>query len=55
LRRDANEQLKSEQKDGTLSEDELKRHQEEVQKLTDRYVKEIDGVLANKEQEIMQV
>lgn len=55
LRRDTNEQLKVQQKDGKLSEDELKRSQDEVQKLTDRYVKEIDGILATKEQEIMQV
>jgi len=55
VRRDTNDQLKSEQKDGALSEDELKRHQEEVQKLTDKYVKEIDGLLSTKEQEIMQV
>ena len=55
LRRDINDKLKSEQKDGALTEDELKRNQEEVQKLTDKYIKEIDGMLANKEQEIMQV
>ena len=55
IRRDANEQLKAKQKDGEISEDDLKRHQEEVQKLTDKSIKEIDMVLANKEQEIMQV
>ena len=55
LRREINDKLKAEQKDGSMSEDEFKRNQEEVQKLTDKYVKEIDGLLANKEQEIMQV
>ncbi|MDD3653060.1 MAG: ribosome recycling factor [Desulfotomaculaceae bacterium] len=55
LRRDTNEKLKVQQKDGKISEDELKRSQDEVQKLTDRYVKEIDGILSTKEQEIMQV
>lgn len=55
VRRDTNEQLKARQKDGKLSEDDLKRTQDEVQKLTDRFVKEIDGLLSTKEQEIMQV
>jgi len=55
VRRDANEQLKAKQKDGAMSEDELKRFQDDVQKLTDKCIKEIDGVLATKEQEIMQV
>ena len=55
LRREINDKLKVEQKDGAISEDELKRNQDEVQKLTDKYIKEIDGLLANKEQEIMQV
>lgn len=55
IRRDTNEQLKALQKDGKISEDELKRNQDEVQKLTDRFVKEIDGILSAKEQEIMQV
>lgn len=55
VRREINEQLKVQQKDGKMSEDELKRSQEEVQKLTDRFVKEIDGLFSTKEQEIMQV
>lgn len=55
VRRDVNEQLKAQQKDGKMSEDELKRSQDEVQKLTDRFIKEIDSLLAAKEQEIMQV
>jgi len=55
IRRDTNEQLKAWQKNGEISEDELKRNQDKVQKLTDRFVKEIDGILSAKEQEIMQV
>ena len=55
VRRDVNDQLKSIQKEGKISEDELKRSQEEVQKLTDRYIKEIDNLFNTKEQEIMQV
>ena len=55
VRRDANDLLKSEQKDGNITEDDLRRSQDEVQKLTDKYIKEIDQVMANKEIEIMQV
>jgi len=55
IRRDANDKLKAKQKEGSISEDELKRLQEEVQKLTDRYIKEIDSLLVAKEQEILQV
>lgn len=55
IRRDTNDQLKSYQKEGEISEDDLKRKQEDVQKLTDRMIKEIDGLLSTKEQEIMQV
>ncbi|HHU85674.1 MAG: ribosome recycling factor [Pelotomaculaceae bacterium] len=55
IRRDTNDQLKSQQKEGNISEDELKRKQEDVQKMTDRMIKDIDNLLANKEQEIMQV
>lgn len=55
IRRDTNDDLKAKQKDGELSEDDLRRSQDEVQKLTDKYIKEIDQLVANKEQEIMQV
>lgn len=56
VRRDTNEGLKAQQKkDGGISEDELKRLQGEVQKLTDKYIKEVDNVLAVKEKEIMEV
>ncbi|TEB06731.1 Ribosome-recycling factor [Pelotomaculum schinkii] len=55
IRRDVNEHLKAYQKEGKISEDELKRSQDDVQKMTDRLIKEIDGLLTIKEQEIMQV
>ncbi len=55
IRRDANEQLKDLKKDNTLSEDELFRHQEEVQKVTNKYIEKVDQVLATKEKEIMEI
>jgi ribosome recycling factor len=55
LRRDANQQLKDAVKDKTISEDEERRAQDDIQKLTDRYVAEIDKLLAQKEHELMQV
>src|SRR5271170_1677532 len=55
LRRDANTHLKDELKAKTISEDDERRSQDEVQKLTDRFVAEIDKLLAQKEAEIMTV
>lgn len=55
LRREANEGLKKLVKDKTISEDEERRGQEEVQKLTDRFVADIDKLVAQKEAEIMTV
>lgn len=55
LRRDANEQLKKLVKDKAISEDDERRAQDDVQKLTDRCIAEIDKVLAAKEQEILTV
>jgi ribosome recycling factor len=55
LRRDANTHLKDELKAKTISEDDERRSQEDVQKLTDRFVAEIDKLLAQKEAEIMTV
>lgn len=54
-RRDANDQVKKAEKDKSISEDEAKRGQDEVQKLTDKYIKEIDQILTSKEKEIMEV
>lgn len=55
VRRDAIEQLKKLEKEHLVSEDEVKRAQENAQKLTDKYVKEIDKILELKEKEIMEV
>jgi ribosome recycling factor len=54
IRRDANDDIKKLEKD-QISEDESKRHQDDVQKLTDRYVAEVDKVMSAKEKEIMEV
>ena len=54
-RRDANDDLKKMEKNGEITEDELKKAQEEVQKITDKFIKEIDTVAAGKEKDIMEV
>lgn len=53
VRRDANDELKKALKDKVISEDDNKRQQDEVQKLTDDYIKKIDGLAADKEKELM--
>ena len=53
IRRDANDELKKALKDKTISEDENKRMTDEVQKVTDDYVKKIDLLAADKEKELM--
>ena len=55
LPRDANQQLKDAVKDKTISEDEERRAQDDIQKLTDKNIAEIDKLLAQKEQELMQI
>ena len=55
VRRDAMEELKKQEKDGVISQDEHKRFVGEVQTMTDQSVKRIDEALKTKEQEIMQV
>ncbi|MCK9512117.1 MAG: ribosome recycling factor [Pigmentiphaga sp.] len=55
LRRDANDQLKKLVKDKTISEDDERRGQDDIQKLTDRFVAEIDKVVSKKEAEIMTI
>jgi ribosome recycling factor len=55
LRREANEQVKKLVKDKLASEDEQKRSEAEIQKLTDRHIGEIDQLVAGKEQEILAV
>jgi len=54
IRRDANDEIKKKEK-GEISEDESRRHQEDIQKLTDRFTAEVDKILAAKEKEIMEV
>ena len=55
LRRDANEQLKKLVKDKTISEDDERRGGDDIQKLTDKFVAEIDKLVAEKDKEIMTV
>jgi ribosome recycling factor len=55
IRRDANDDMKKILKDGEISEDDEKRGIEEIQKMTDLYVEELNKLLAEKEKEIMQV
>ncbi|MDQ9171527.1 ribosome recycling factor [Oxalobacteraceae bacterium R-40] len=55
IRRDANEHLKKLLKDKAVSEDDERRAQDEVQKLTDKFVAEIDKIMAEKEKEILTV
>ena len=55
IRRDGIEEFKKKQKDSEITEDELKVAEEEIQKITDKNVDEIDKILANKEKEIMSV
>lgn len=54
IRRDANDSIKKLEK-AEISEDESKRHQDDIQKLTDKYITESDKVLATKEKEILEV
>ena len=55
LRRDANGQIERLEKDKEISEDDQRRLETDIQKLTDRYVAEIDKVITEKEKEIMTV
>ena len=55
IRRDANSNLKALQKDKDISEDDERRGQDDVQKLTDQYIKSIDDVLASKEKDLMEI
>lgn len=53
VRRDGNESLKKAEKDGEISQDEQKREEDNIQKLTDEFIKKIDEALAKKESEIL--
>jgi ribosome recycling factor len=54
-RRDAIEMLKSLEKDKDISEDENKRGQADIQKLTDDFVKKVDEIIVEKEKEVMSI
>jgi len=55
IRHHANDQVKALAKNGTITDDQIKRGTDQVQKLTDKYVKQIDDLVHGKEQEIMEV
>jgi ribosome recycling factor len=55
IRRDANQHLKDALKKKEIAEDDERRSQDEVQRLTDRYIAEIDKTLITKETELMAV
>jgi ribosome recycling factor len=55
VRRDGNEKFKKMQKEHQISEDEEKRSHDEIQKMTDRYIEQVNEILKHKEKEIMEV
>ena len=55
IRREGIDNAKAEQKEGNITEDELKQAENDIQKLTDKNIEEIDKILANKEKEVMSV
>ena len=54
IRRDGNDELKKAQKEGTITEDELKASEDSIQKETDKFIQEINKILEDKEKEIME-
>ncbi len=55
IRRDGIDEFKKKQKDSEITEDELHTAEEQIQKITDKKIEEIDAILANKEKEIMSI
>lgn len=55
IRRDANDAIKKQKKDGDMTEDEQKASEKSVQDLTDQYIKLVDSITAKKDKEIMQI
>ena len=55
IRKDANDKVKNFKKEGTITEDEMKKGEDDIQKVTDKFVKEIDTIVAAKEKEIMSI
>ena len=55
IRRDGMDKVKADLKNGDITEDEKAKNEDDIQKLTDKYVGEIDKILENKEKEIMNI
>ncbi|MEN6417247.1 MAG: ribosome recycling factor [Armatimonadota bacterium] len=55
IRRDVNERLKAQQKSSEISEDDMKREQDKIQKLTDKYIVDVDKHTSSKEAELKEV
>lgn len=55
IRRDSIDRFKAQKKDNEITEDDLKDLEEKIQKLTDKFVKEVDNIIADKEKEILEV
>jgi ribosome recycling factor len=55
IRRDAIDKVKKQEKDGEYSEDQSRDEQDKVQKLTDKYIAEIEKLLAQKEADLLKV
>ena len=55
IRRDGNESAKKAEKDGALTEDDLKKMLDDIQKMTDRYIANLDTMLGAKEKELMSI
>lgn len=55
IRRDANNELKAALKDKLVSEDQERRSQDQIQKLTDQYIKDVDGLLTEKETDLLAI
>jgi ribosome recycling factor len=55
IRREANEQLKGLEKNKKISQDQLRQWMDKVQTSTDKYIEKVDGVLATKEKEILEI
>ena len=54
-RRDAMDKFKAQKKNNEITEDDLKEIEKDIQKLTDKYIKEIDDISADKEKEILDI
>ena len=55
VRHKAHDDIKAQQKAGEITEDDNKRMQDQLQKMTDKYIKDIDALVVAKEKEIMEV